>query len=301
MTCLCPLGFPPPAFCDAAAITITASNVNLDGGGFTLSGAISTGVGIRITADHVHVHDIAVEQFNTGMEITGGGFHHLNGVTLQRNSIAQCNGGVGLLMTNTNHNSVNNSTISANERWGIRLVSSNGNRFHGNEIARNSFRPGMTSGNIDLSSSNFNQINGNDLSRGGLFGVRSENSHRNFIVSNVIDESGTPAGIGVGILLSSSAGNIVQGNHLDRVPAPNMHYRGIVLMDNAMYNILRSNTVRNHPGSGIVLSETATRNLILANHAFQNTPWDAEDDNPDCDANIWKANRFGTANQSCIE
>jgi hypothetical protein len=68
LTCL--VGVPPPLFCDKAAITITASNVHLDGQGFTLMGVL--GDGIEITSSNVHVRNITVEQFDVGIEIKDG-------------------------------------------------------------------------------------------------------------------------------------------------------------------------------------------------------------------------------------
>src|SRR5688572_19949319 len=68
----CEVGVPPPLFCDVAAITIAAPDVQLNGRGFTVSG-INTGIGIRIASSGVEVQDIVVEAFNIGIEISGGG------------------------------------------------------------------------------------------------------------------------------------------------------------------------------------------------------------------------------------
>ena len=115
-----------------------------------------------------------------------------------------------------------------------------------------------------------------------------------------MNETGDPlAGFATAILLSCSTFNLIQGNLVDRQPAPSSHFNGIALDDSAR-NTIRANTVLHQPAGGIVLFLGAVENRIHANRAADNTPWDAEDDNPSCDANVWKANEFGTTNQGCI-
>jgi len=297
LTCL--VGVPPPLFCDKAAITITASNVHLDGQGFTLSGFQGDGIGIQVTSSNVHIRNITVEQFDVGIEIKGGGSNHLNGVNLTFNTPNFCGGGTGLRISNSDDNQLINSTISINQNWGVRILSSNGNQINNNVIVNNRSRPGFNTGNIDLLSSNENRITNNDLSQGGLLGVRAQDSNGNVILNNVVNDTGVTSGFGTAILLSGSTDNVVQGNLIDREPSPLSPFRGIFLFDSTR-NIVRANTVQNHNGSGIILFQGALDNLIHANAAVNNTPWDLEDDNANCDANTWKANKFGTANQSCI-
>jgi parallel beta-helix repeat protein len=192
-----------------------------------------------------------------------------------------------------------NSTISINENWGVRILSSNRNQINNNEIVNNRSRPGFNTGNVDLLSSNENRIINNDLSQGGLLGVRAQDSTGNVILNNVVNETGASSGFGTAILLSSSTGNVIQGNLIDRQPSTTSPFRSIFLFDSA-HNVVRANTVQNQNGGGIILFQGALDNLIQTNQAANNTPWDLVDDNSNCDANTWKANQFGTANQSCI-
>jgi parallel beta-helix repeat protein len=174
----------------------------------------------------------------------------------------------------------------------------------GNQIVNNRSRPGAPTGNIDLLSSHQNLISGNDLSRGGLYGVRAEESNGNVIFRNRVNDTGIPSGIGIGILLDRSENNLVHSNLVDREPAPapppDLGFRGIVVSEGATRNVITGNRVFNQFGVGILLVQDATGNVILGNRAKNNTPWDAQDDNTRCDLNIWRANQFDRVNQSCI-
>jgi parallel beta-helix repeat protein len=69
----------------------------------------------------------------------------------------------------------------------------------------------------------------------------------------------------------------------------------------SMNNIVRANTAVNNAFLGIRIFEGGTDNVVQANYAAGNPSFDLQDDNATCDANIWKANRFGTASQPCID
>jgi len=299
----CHVGVPPFLFCDKAAITITAPNVQLDGQGFTLAGYIGQGIGIQITASHVQVRNITTELFATGIEIKEGRFNHLEAVNLHGASALYCPeaGGTGLRLTNTTDNHVTKSNISGNENWGVRLISSSGNHLNGNQILNNRSGSLDLTGNIDLLSSHQNRISGNDLSGGGFVGVRVEESNGNVIIGNKVKETGSIGGNGIGIWLSASSENLIALNLVDRQPIHGFDHRGIAVDGGATRNVIVGNVVLNQqPGFGIKLFQGANGNLILGNRAMGNTPWDAQDDNTRCDANIWTANQFGTVNQSCI-
>jgi parallel beta-helix repeat protein len=64
-------------------------------------------------------------------------------------------------------------------------------------------------------------------------------------------------------------------------------------------NMVRANSVQNNGSLGIEVATTA--NLIQANKVFGNSPFDLYDANLSCDNNIWKSNKFGSANRSCIQ
>src|SRR5215831_747293 len=132
LTCL--VGLPrPELFCDKAAITITAPNVDLNGHGFTLVSSISgEGIGIQVTgASHVQVRNITIENFAIGIDIKEGRSNHLEAVNLQGNNDVHrfCGdaGGIGLRMTNTTDNQLTKSNVSGNENLGVQLFQSSGN------------------------------------------------------------------------------------------------------------------------------------------------------------------------------
>jgi nitrous oxidase accessory protein NosD len=301
----CHLGVPPPQFCDAAAVTITASGVRLNGRGFTLSGGAgpdATGVGIRITASNARVENIAVEAFAVGIAIEGGGRHRLSRVAARRNNDFHCgSGGVGLAMSDTSMNVVQMSDLSQNTRWGLRMQSSSRNLVTRSQLRDNRFQPGDESGNVDLSSSHGNLLTVSNLSNGGLFGVRMTDSNRNMIADNVVDDTAAGVGFGIAILLSASSHNDLRRNTVDRAPSFGTHYTGIAVGDGAVRNRVLANTVLHHTAHGIVLATGATANTIQGNRAQDNAPFDAADTNPGCDANRWLRNQFGTVNPAeCI-
>jgi len=82
----------------------------------------------------------------------------------------------------------------------------------------------------------------------------------------------------------------VLGNRLD----------GIAVVRESTNNTIKSNTVKGNGRSGIAVFVTSTANLIVSNTAQENG-LDLEDQNLNCDANVWRHNNFTTANQSCID
>jgi parallel beta-helix repeat protein len=77
---------------------------------------------------------------------------------------------------------------------------------------------------------------------------------------------------------------------------------GIILYNTADNNDLHANTTNNNrTNSGLWIQLGSTGNNITGNKSFNNLPFDARDDNLDCDANKWEGNHFDTANQACID
>ncbi|HSL84029.1 MAG TPA: NosD domain-containing protein [Thermoanaerobaculia bacterium] len=297
----CELGFPPPFFCEDAAITIAEPGVVLDGRNHTLSG-FPTGVGLRIESTRgARVRDLAVESFGTGVEVTGGGSHRLEGLTLFRNNDDHCSTGIGLLLEDTQGNLLRNSVVSSNRAWGVRIVSSRNNRIRDNEIVSNQWRTGDLTGNVHLVLAENNRIVGNDLSRGGLDGVRFEQSDGNVLARNVIDDTAAGTLFGTGVALIESDGNLIRMNVLDRHPAasPGSHYRGIAIFGGSTSNKLIGNEVEHH-ATGIWLSEGAQETLVVRNTATTNVELDGRDDSPDCGPNKWRSNRLEKTNQPCV-
>jgi parallel beta-helix repeat protein len=104
----------------------------------------------------------------------------------------------------------------------------------------------------------------------------------------------TVSNSGIGIFDNGGTDNVISSNSAsDGVGIADV---GILL--NAQSDVVvRNSTVGN--GTGIWVSEPLGGNRLLANTSTQNG-LDMRDDAPGCDANVWKANKFVTANQPCI-
>ena len=75
---------------------------------------------------------------------------------------------------------------------------------------------------------------------------------------------------------------------------------GIGIQPSSRDNLVQGNEVTDNGRDGILVNSSATANTIRANTARGNGRFDLADFNAGCDANDWVANRFGTANQPCI-
>ena len=74
---------------------------------------------------------------------------------------------------------------------------------------------------------------------------------------------------------------------------------GFVLLD-GNGNEIRGNSANSNSQDGIQVFQ-GTANIIRGNTAMGNNIFDLEDDDTNCDSNIWQGNDFVTASQSCIQ
>ncbi len=100
-----------------------------------------------------------------------------------------------------------------------------------------------------------------------------------------------------GILVTGST--VSRGNQITRNKVMETDGPGILLDGCSHIPLRRNELIKNV--TGLHLLEGSTFNEITRNTAIENTEIDLVDDNPDCDNNRWKRNRFGTANQDCIK
>jgi len=73
-----------------------------------------------------------------------------------------------------------------------------------------------------------------------------------------------------------------------------------------LYNLTLAGPVRVHVATNTTIVPTpvssgAERNTLNANRGTGNGEHDGHDANPNCDANVWTANKFGTVNQACVK
>ena len=118
---------------------------------------------------------------------------------------------------------------------------------------------------------------------------------------HVVDETGAGSPFGIGIVLADSSQNVVVGNRMTRVPVPFTSHTGLLLFGSSGDNLVISNQVFNHTASGFRVSAGAFGNRFYFNEGTGSTPWDADDQNPECDDTLWIANSFATFNPPCVD
>ncbi len=148
----------------------------------------------------------------------------------------------------------------------------------------------------------------------------------NLILRNRVRENGGtgqgPAADGIGILQQGpmgivcvSHGNTIRDNHSSYNVRDGIFVGG----RGSHSNVIEDNVVNHNGRDGIRLSGPSTRpdnpdtpeneeltlpgainNTIVGNRGHGNVEHDGHDDNPNCDNNIWRRNRFLTVNQPCV-
>jgi parallel beta-helix repeat protein len=257
---------------------------------------------VRITNGHVHGCSGLNE---IGLSVRGGGSHHFSNLHLDGNdnSIRIADGSVG------NHLS---GIYSSGNRIGVNINNSHHNRLDaGMVIVDNSnlgvlFQQGA-SGNLVTSS----RIGGAS-SQGVFFGTGTSD---NTVRSSSIEGPGAGTGLGTGgaagseivsnrisgwtngVRVSTAATGTQIGHNVIHGNTTN----GILQINGSSQSRVFSNSVFEN-GIGIHLSVGSTANLIEHNRATDNVVFDLEDDNPNCDANVWLNNNFNTTNQpQCVD
>ena len=94
-----------------------------------------------------------------------------------------------------------------------------------------------------------------------------------------------------GIVVESD-NNVVLSNILVRVAHEGIYVTG-------SNNIIRGNQCEQGGSAGIIVV-SGRENLIQGNRAHDNSP-DLSDLNAACGSDVWKANKFDTANQTCVK
>jgi parallel beta-helix repeat protein len=286
--------------CAGTAITISASNVDLNLGGQTLSGN-GLGDGIYVQGQsNISIHDGAIQSFVNGIElqqtlaskitnvrvsqhtqwgITGRGA--TEGLTV-RGCTAIRNGNWGIWLDNDSRaNTVTGNTATANGA-GIGL----GGGTFGNSVTNN-----IASGNgcqgIGLFGATGNTVAGNTTDRNGCHGIAVNNgSSGNTVTGNSATGNG---GQGISLIFGSFQ-NTIQKNTVSG------SYQGIFLGNgSATGNIVEGNTATLNI-RGIDLDQGANSNSIHDNTATNNRDWDLGDQNFGCDSNSWFNNTFVTDN-----
>ena len=256
-------------FCPGNGITIQSSDVKLNVSGHTINGLSSQlGIGILVrSVTNVEVRNGTVTNFSIGISLESTTDSRIDAMTSTGNLAP------GLQLVFSSDNTITGSDISDNRGSGVLLISSNGNVFRGNRVLGNSLA-GYAITPSSFFTSNNNLITSSRVS------------------SSIIEGNQT---FGVVITAGGNNNNTVESSHVLGNVA-----NGIYVLGGAN-NTVRSNTV-NQNGRGIVFNLGATASIIVSNTARDNAIFDLQDDNPNCDANVWRNNNFITTNQpQCID
>jgi parallel beta-helix repeat protein len=304
--------------CPGHGIVIGANNITFNLNGHTISGGTGIGEGAGVfllNRTGVTVTNGTVTRFDIGVAIDGGSNNTVSRMTARDNiGGAGTIGGDGIAIMSSRGNRIIDSQTTNNAPFsGIGLYSRRDSQHPGtpavardNYIARN-----FVGGNIIGRNLVTPQDTDND-------GIRVENDavfntfENNRVTGNGLD------GIS---LFADTADNIVRGNQVDG----NGFYRttarrgsGIIVFTRATRNVVENNTVTRNADSGIDIRPPlstfpgATNNRIVNNTSVGNSvlpfipspvfgqSFDLKDGNPNCDANLWFANRYRTFNQPCV-
>jgi len=146
--------------------------------------------------------------------------------------------------------------------------------------------------------------------------VKGTPNTNNLIQGNTVRSNGFPDGAdGIGILSQGPLGTVTCGSNnnsiIGNTSAGNAG-SGIYVTrtgDNAITssNVVNNNITNSNGVDGIrVQGPTPTRNgannnTLTSNKGTGNSEHDGHDGNPNCDANVWSKNIFGTVNQACVK
>lgn len=268
-------------------IVILASDVTLDGRGYTISGTGPTevddiddplesgtaGVLVRPHADsanemipkhgkkrgkksstdsrsNVTVRNLSVEGFDTGIAFDG-----VTGGSITETTVSGNRYGISLLRSA--ENTLAGNDAFANFGHGIRLEDADGNRLEANTANDNSL-PAEEDSSIFLLESDDNTLVANDVD-GNITGIRLENSHENTLEDNTASDN-----IFDGIVLIESQANTLRGNTANG----NTNLFGIILLE-SHENTLEDNTANGNAQGGLLLV-FANENTLAGNTANAN-------------------------------
>jgi parallel beta-helix repeat protein len=305
--------------CTNHGLIVGAEGITLDLNGHRIFGTAASRDGAGVYLPNrlaVTVRNGTVTNFDIGVAIEGGSRNLVTGITAQDNiGGSGAIGGDGIALLSTRNNAVSgNRTINNGPFSGIGVYS-----------RVDSDHPRATSGPSRNNVVDSNYVAGNIISRNRETpigtdndGIRVENDavfntfSNNQVLRNGLD------GIA---LFADTADNTVRGNSVEG----NGFYRttarrgsGIIVFTRSTRNLVENNLVTRNADSGIDIRPPlaafpgATNNRILNNTAVGNSAlpfipspvfgesFDLKDGNPNCDANVWFANRYRTFNQPCV-
>jgi parallel beta-helix repeat protein len=218
---------------EEGSIVIEASNIVLDGAGFTL------GEIYRIDGDNVEIKNLKMNAEVNAIEIYGSGCKILD------NEIQA--GYTGIRIRDSNSNVISGNKIDAEAGVGIAFETSSNN-----EATKNSITSSIIEG-VSLTYSDYNTFSGNDINFVHLY----HSSHNTFVGNNL------PQGIAIRV---SSNYNKITGNSITDFNELNetsiLSSGSIKLERSCEGNVISSNTIVN---SGGIFLDTSSNNVLRNN------------------------------------
>jgi len=293
------------------ALIVTADNIVLDLGGFTITGegtGASGAPGILLrNVKGVTVRKGTIKGFGAGVAIAGGANNVIENLTVEDN-VGSTEGdfGDGITIKDTTGNTIRGNTVRRNGPFaGISVVGAcTKNEIRDNVISDNNMLPGDPSlGRQDMGiriegpGADNNKLIGNTITNSGAEGIcilptctnpqtgcaGTPGNEGNEITDNLSHRNGT-SGQGSGIRLFA-------------VPQPVA----------ASKTIIKDNVTNDNITFGVAIDAVGTanpgppKNKVTGNSGKGNGQFDGFDGNtPGCGSNTWKDNDFATVNQPCV-
>lgn len=308
--------------CSGEGIIVGADNITLNLNGHRIAGSDGPvdGVGVYLRGrSGVTVTNGTVSDFEIGVAIEGGENNTVVRITAENNygQSGTSRGGDGIAILSSSRNRI------------LRSQAINNGPFSGIGIYSrvDSDHPRETSGASTDNLIANNEVLDNTRSRSGVpqhtdnDGIRLENDgERNRILNNVVRRNGLD---GIAVFADNFdhiiRGNTVSDNGFLRETA--RRGSGIIVFNRSQRILVEQNTVTGNADNGIsirgplpfgggipgathnvVRNNTAVGNVVLPTieHPVFGPAFDLHDGNPDCDANEWLGNTYGTASQECV-
>jgi parallel beta-helix repeat protein len=302
--------------CTNNGIVVGADNITLDLNGHTVAGTSASGDKggvVLVGRTGVTVRNGTVRSFDVGVVIEGGSANTVEGVNAIDNIGYEGGGTVNrggdgiAILSSRNNRILRNNTVNNGPYSGIGIYS---NVDSGHPRATS----GQSSGNVvdgNVVNHNIEGHSPNNVVNNDNIGIRLEPGNTgNLIVNNRVSDSGLDGiTLFAGNTFTTVRSNVVTANGFYRQTARRGNGIGLQI-GGANDNIVENNMVSRNADNGISIRNGSLRNIVRNNTAVQNVllpiagpnfgpTFDLLDNNPNCDANVWLDNRFGTAFPAC--
>ena len=231
-------------------ITITASDVVLDGAGHTIDGGDANAsierFGIYVKNSSIELSNVTVKNLNVTGWNTGIYFYGVKNSRIENNQVN--NNKNGIYLDYSNHISLTNNTVYNNSD-GIYYWYASRTNITNNTVYNNSAR------GINLMVSHDNTLTNNIINNNSGAGIRFEASNNNTLICNSAYNNG------VGLHTITSSNNAIINNNLYK------NTRGGISLCYSHNNTLINNSVYNNMQSGIILT---LKNSTLKNNKVYN-------------------------------